>query len=137
MNYNNLRKIIRKSLLENMNVLPNISTSNKRENLKKYVEDNIDFTGYDSYKNIPNSQFLQAFINLFKEERDWDITKSGLKNAFIDYLRGLPSCLDIATYYTEIRNLLYALGYDEVKNMDDPEIDQLYYNELYSVFFPI
>jgi hypothetical protein len=34
-----------------------------------------------------------------------------------------------------VRNLLYALGYDEVKDMEDDQIDKLYYDELYKVFF--
>jgi hypothetical protein len=47
----------------------------------------------------------------------------------------MPSLLDLATYYNEVRNLLYALGYDEVKDMEDDQIDKLYYDELYKVFF--
>jgi hypothetical protein len=47
----------------------------------------------------------------------------------------LPSILDIPFYYNEIRNLLYALGYDEVKDMEDQDVAKLYYDELYKVFF--
>lgn len=130
-----IRNIIRKNLLENMDDSPNVSTSNKTNNLKRYVEDNIDFSGYDGYERIPKSQTLRAAIDIFKDERDWDVKRQGLKKAFIDYLQGLPSFLHIPYYDDDIRHLLYALGYDEVKNMDDVDVSELYYNEVYNIFF--
>lgn len=134
-NNNRLRQAIRQIIKESMESAPNVSTSDKLTNLKRYVEDNIDFTGYDEYENTPKSQYIQAAIDIFNEEKGWDIKRQGLRRAFIDWLRGLPSILNLATYYDEIRNLLYALGYDEVKDMEDLDIDKLYYNELFKVFF--
>jgi len=130
-----IRNIVRKNLLESMGDYPNVSTSNKRDNLKRYVEDNIDFSGYEDYERIPKSQILGAAVNIFNDEGGWDVKRQGLKKAFIDYIQGLPSFLDIPYYYSEIRHLLYALGYDEVKNMDDHDVSELYYNEIYNVFF--
>lgn len=129
-----LREAIRQMIRE-MDSAPNVSTEDKRENLRRYVADGIDLAGYGGYANVPKSGRLQAVIDIFREEKGWDIRNQGEKRAFIDYLRGMPSILDIATYYDEIRNLLYALGYDDVKSMEDEDIDRLYYDELYSVFF--
>lgn len=47
----------------------------------------------------------------------------------------MPSCLDIATYYGEVQNLLYSIGYDEAKDMDDPDVDNLFYNEIFAAVF--
>lgn len=135
-NIQELRQFIRKMLLENIDTVPNVSTNNRRGNLKRYIIDNLDFTGYPApYNNLPESQYIEGLINLFKEEKGWDVERKGLKNAFIDYIRGMPSCLDIATYYNEVQNLLYAIGYDEIEDMDDGDIDKLYYNEIFAVVF--
>lgn len=130
-----LRKAIRKIVSEIADSTPNVSTSDRMTNLKRYVEDNIDVSGYDEYENTPKSRKIEAVKDIFKSEKGWDIKNQGLKRAFIDYLRGMPNILDLATYYGEVKNLLYALGYDEVEDMDDGEIDKLYYNELYKAFF--
>ena len=62
------------------------------------------------------------------------IKRYGLKKAFIEYIQGLPSWLDIPYYYDEMRDLLYALGFDEVKDMDDSDVSKLYYDEISDVF---
>lgn len=130
-----LRMAIRKIIAEMTDIAPNVSTSDKLNNLRAYIRDNIDVSHYDEYANTPESGKLQAAIDIFKEEKGWDIERQGLRKAFIDWVRGMPSILDVATYYDEIKNLLYALGYDEVEGMDDPEVDKLYYNELFKAFF--
>jgi len=50
------------------------------------------------------------------------------KKAIIEWLQGLPSTIDIPYYYDEISNLLYALGFDEVKEMEDDEVSEFYYD---------
>lgn len=132
---NKLRRIIRKIISESVDQNPNVSTNDKLLNLKRYVEDKIDFEGYDEYQNTPKSQRLENAVEVFKSEKGWDIKNQGLKGAFIDWLMGLPSIIDIPYYYYEIENLMYALGYDEVKEMEDQDISKLYYNELFKVFF--
>lgn len=129
-----LREAIR-SIISEMDFGPNVSTSDSLENLKNYVEDNIDLTGYGDFENVSKNNKLKSVVEIFRDEKGWDIKNQGEKRAFIDYLRGMPSLLDIATYYNEIKSLMYALGYDDVKDMDDEEIDKLYYDELYKVFF--
>lgn len=129
-----LREAIR-SILREIDAAPNVSTQDSLENLRRYVADSIDLSGYGEYESVPKSRRLQAVVDIFREEKGWDIENQGQRRAFIDYLRGMPSILGIATYYDEIRNLLYALGYDEVKSMEDEDLDRLYYNELYRVFF--
>jgi hypothetical protein len=52
----------------------------------------------------------------------------GERKALIEWLQGLPSTIDIPYYYDEISNLLYALGFDDVKQMEDDELSDFYYN---------
>lgn len=75
-----LRQFIKKILLENMDIVPDVSTNNKRENLRRYIIDNLDFTGYPApYNNLSKSQYIEGLISLFKEEKGWDIKKVDLK----------------------------------------------------------
>jgi hypothetical protein len=132
------RKSLREAIMDiirEMDASPNVSTENGLENLKRFVEDKIDFEGYDKYEGTPKSRRLETAVEVFKDEMGWAVRQSGFKRAFTDWIQGLPSVLDIPFYYNEIRNLLYALGYDEVKDMEDQDVAKLYYDELYSVFF--
>jgi hypothetical protein len=92
------------------------------------LEDRIDFEGYDIRVN-PNRKISQLY-DVFEDEYGWAIKRMGEKEAIIEWLRGLPSVLDIPFYYYDISNLLYALGFDEVKEMEDTEIGDLYYDLL-------
>jgi hypothetical protein len=59
----------------------------------------------------------------------------GLRRAFIEYLRGQPTWFGAApTYYNEIQDFLYSIGFDEVKNMEDEDIDKIYYNKIADIF---
>jgi hypothetical protein len=130
-----LRRIIRGLVKEAMDMTPNVSTSDSLENLKRFVEDKIDFEGYSNYEGTPRSQRVQNAIEVFKDEMGWSVKQSGLKRAFIDWLQGLPSILDLPYNYWDIKNLMYSLGYDEVEDMEDQDIAKLYYDELFKVFF--
>lgn len=130
-----LINIIKRIVSENREDTPNFSTTDSLLNLKRYVEDNIDFKGYDQYRNTPKSQNINTAIEVFKDEYGWAIERYGLKKSFIEWLQGLPSCIDLPYYYDDMKNLLYALGYDQVQDMEDQDISKLYYNELFKVFF--
>jgi hypothetical protein len=127
--------VIKRIISENKEEMLNFSSTDNLSNLKRYVEDNIDFQGYDEYRNTPKSQKIDTLIEIFKDEYGWAVKNMGLKKAFIEWLQGLPSSLDLPFYYDDIKNLLYALGYDQVSNMEDTDISKLYYNELFKIFF--
>lgn len=106
----------------------------KRDNLKNYIIDNVDFDDY----NIEKSKNpLKTGLKIFMSEYDHEIKRYGMKRAFIEYLQGLPSWINIPYSYYDMGNLLYSLGYDEVKdkNMEDDEIAELYYREIADIFF--
>ena len=114
-----MEKLIRRILKE-------IREENLYHQLKKFLEDRIDFEGYDIRVN-PNRKISQLY-NVFEDEYGWAIKRMGEKKALIEWLQGLPSTIDIPFYYDEISNLLYALGFDEVKDMEDTEISDFYYD---------
>ena len=114
-----MEKLIRRILKE-------IREENPYHQLKKFLEDRIDFEGYDIRVN-PNRKISQLY-NVFEDEYGWAIKRMGEKKALIEWLQGLPSTIDIPFYYDEISNLLYALGFDEVKEMEDTEISDFYYD---------
>jgi hypothetical protein len=116
-----MEKLIRRILKE-------IREENPHHQLKKFLEDRIDFEGYDIRVN-PNRKISQLY-DVFEDEYGWAIKRMGQKKAIIEWLQGLPSTLDIPFYYDEISNLLYALGFDEVKEMEDTEIGDFYYDLL-------
>jgi hypothetical protein len=116
-----MEKLIRRILKE-------IREENPYHQLKKFLEDRIDFEGYDIKVN-PNRKISQLY-DVFEDEYGWAIKRMGEKKAIVEWLQGLPSTLDIPFYYDEISNLLYALGFDEVKEMEDTEIGDFYYDLL-------
>jgi hypothetical protein len=114
-----MEKLIRRILKE-------IREENPYHQLKKFLEDRIDFEGYDLDKN-PSNKISQLY-DVFIDEYGWAIKRMGQKKAIIEWLQGLPSTIDIPYYYDEISNLLYALGFDDVKQMEDDELSDFYYN---------
>jgi hypothetical protein len=114
-----MEKLIRRILKE-------IREENPHHQLKKFLEDRIDFEGYDLDKN-PRNKISQLY-DVFEDEYGWAIKRMGERKASIEWLQGLPSTIDIPYYYGEINNLLYALGFDEVKEMEDDEVSEFYYD---------
>lgn len=114
-----MEKLIRRILKE-------IREENPHHQLKKFLEDRIDFEEYGIKVN-PNRKISQLY-DVFEDEYGWAIKRMGQKKAIIEWLQGLPSTIDIPYYYDEINNLLYALGFDDVKQMEDDELSDFYYN---------
>lgn len=104
-----------------------------RENLKKHLQDNIDFEGYDNKEN--------TILNLFKQCLDEYIHPNivrqhngNIPKVLSEWLRGLPSTIDMPFYTYDIVNLMKALGYD-TQGMEDIEVDDLYWSELGQIIF--
>jgi len=126
MNKNTLRRIIRESINQIFRESYSVDVDDE---LEKYIIDAIDLSGYDM-DNISDFEKIKEFYNIFLSEKSWHVEQVGIKNALEDYLRGMPSAIDLPTYYNDVRNFMYSIGYDEVKNMEDEELDKFYYNKL-------
>lgn len=105
--------------------------TNKRKELKKFLIDSINFDDYG--ESIPDREKINNLFKHFLNEVSHDIDKMGMEKALIHYLQGLPTFLNIPYTYYEIKNLLYSLGYDEVRDMDKKDYSDLYYNELVDI----
>lgn len=114
-----LTKLIKRTINE-------IREDNPYDQLKKFLENNIDFEGYD-FETKLNNKFTQLF-EVFLDEYGWAIKRYGQKKALIEWLQGLPSSIDIPYYYYDISNLLHALGFDDIKEMEDDELSDFYYS---------
>lgn len=114
-----LTRLIRRTINE-------IREDNPYDQLKKFLESNIEFEGYD-FETKLNNKFTQLY-EVFLDEYGWAIKRYGQKKALIEWLQGLPSTIDIPYNYYDISNLLYALGFDEVKEMEDDDLADFYYS---------
>lgn len=114
-----LTRLIRRAINE-------IREDNPYDQLRKFLEDRIDFQGYDFDRKL-NNKFTQLY-EVFLDEYGFAIKRYGEKKALIEWLQGLPGTIDIPYYYYDISNLLYALGFDEVKEMEDDELSDFYYS---------
>jgi hypothetical protein len=114
-----MRNLIRKILKEYVEQSP-------FEQLESFVEKNIDLSGYDDYENSTDK--FGSLYEIFKDEYGWAIKRMGEKKAIIEWLQGLPSSIDLPFYYFDMINLLYAIGFDDVKNMDESDVSDMYYD---------
>jgi hypothetical protein len=131
-----MRRKIQLTESELINVIKKIINEqydDRRDNLKNYILDKLDFDDYEIKKS---KNPLRTGLKIFMSEYDHEIKRYGIKKAFIEYLQGLPSWISIPYSYYDIGNLLYSLGYDEVRdrNMEDDEIAELYYREIANLF---
>lgn len=114
-----MEKLIKKILRE-------IREENPYNQLKRFIEDKIEFEGYN-FKTDDRRKIGQLY-DVFLDEYGWSIERHGEKESLIEWLMGLPSCIDLPYYYNEISDLLYAIGFDEVKDMEDDELSDFYYD---------
>jgi hypothetical protein len=126
MNRNTLKRIIRESINQLFRESYDVDVDDE---LEKYIIDAIDLSGYD-VGNVSDFEKIKEFYNIFLSEKNWHVEQIGIRNALEDYLRGMPSSIDLPAYYNDVRNFMYSIGYDEVKNMEDEELDKFYYNKL-------
>ncbi len=106
-------------------------TDRKRE-LENFLINSIDFSEDFNYK-VPDNVKLKKLFDLFQLEFDHEIKRMGVEKALLYYLQGLPSYLNIPHNYHQIEDLMYSLGYDEVKDMDKKDSSDLYYNEIIDI----
>lgn len=129
-----LRKKIRGIIHENFSKNMGFSNHDKLSNFKLFIQENI---------NTNNSDKLHTLIDVFLDEINGreEIRKykgicwEGLKKRFISWLKEGPRILNIPHDDNQIKNLLYSMGYDEVKKMENNQIKDLYYNDIFNIVF--
>lgn len=103
----------------------------KNNDLKKFIIDSIFF---EDEPNVKDDEKLNKGFERFLDEYGFMVNRYGIKKSFIEYLQGLPSWLDIPYYYTDIENLLYSMGFDEVRDMDDEKLSKYWYDLISNIF---
>lgn len=102
-----------------------------RKELAVVLTDSIDFAEYGGGENT-----LKRLYDTFKTEyfHENELKRQGgnMPKVIAEWLRGLPSVIDMPFYTEDIVNLMYAVGYD-TKGMEDIDIDNLYWMELANI----
>ena len=60
-----------------------------------YLLESLDFDGYDLPKAKTNKDLINLFFGVFNSEMGYDISRIGEYKALVEYLSGLPSCINI------------------------------------------
>ena len=73
-----------------------------RENVRQYILNNIDFTGYD-VNNMASADFPEiahSVLDIFRSEKSWAFVPGYNEFCiFLDWTQGLPSVLDCCFWY--------------------------------------
>ena len=97
-----------------------------KENVRQYILNNIDFTGYD-VNNMASADFPEiahSVLDIFRSEKRYERHRIGVEFvAFLDWTRGLPSALDCCFWYN--RSAVDDLG----AILKETEEEKAKYNE--------
>lgn len=105
--------------------------------IREYLSESFDFSGYDeSFNDLSLQDKAKKFLEIMQSEwyNGYEAKRNPcLHNAVIEYLKGLPSGIHVAFYYSDERNLLKEWlqeTEEEAQKYDDYEVDQLYWHLL-------
>lgn len=97
-----------------------------RENVRQYIFDHVDFTGYD-INDMTNADFPKIahnVLDIFRSEKRYEHYKIVVEFvAFLDWTQGLPSALDCCFWYN--RSAVDDLG----AILEETEEEKAIYNE--------
>ena len=101
-----------------------------RENVRQYILDNVDFSGY-IVSFIPFGKEKESFttiahsvLDIFRSEKRYERHRIGIEfAAFLDWTQGLPSALDCCFWYN--RSAVDDLG----KILEETEEEKARYDE--------
>ena len=99
-----------------------------RKELAKVLIDSIDFVDHGGGENTLR-RLYDTFKTEYFHENALKRQRGSMPWVIADWLRGLPSAIDMPFYTEDIINLMYAVGYD-TKEMENIDIDNLYWMEL-------
>ncbi len=123
-----LRNLIKEELAKGKKVIKEYTSNDKFINFKDFVIDNISFENYSDI-NETSDKIIQAYEIYLSE------TGNGKNKDLESYRRGLPSWFDGPYNDYDIKNLLYSLGFDEVENMNEEKVANMYWKLLSRIFY--
>ena len=97
-----------------------------RENVRQYILDNVDFSGYNT-NNTTSTDFptiAHSVLDIFRAEKRYERHRIGIQFlVFLDWTQGLPSVLDCCFWYN--RSAVDDLG----TILEETEEEKARYNE--------
>ena len=112
------------------------------KNLKTYFENiilqNIDLDAYEIERGT-EFENIQNVHKIFLSEYGHEIKRRGEKNAFTEWLQGLPSILTVPFYNSEILIIAYVHGMIEANATEEEEDKflEMYFSSLSTAFFTL
>lgn len=77
------------------------TTASERKNIRNYIMNHFDCSGYDYEKEPETFDEIATFImhTFYKEKVRFDKRKMSIRQFFYEWCQGLPSVLDTCYYY--------------------------------------
>jgi hypothetical protein len=116
-----------------METLKPIRTNSKviSEAIKKHVIQSLTTEEYEGHDNTTKTS-LEIVANAFNSEYWNAYHKMNYKNnkqmAFISWLCGIPSCVNVSVWTEDILNFLESIGLPQPENKNDQDSFNLYMN---------
>jgi hypothetical protein len=86
----------------------------EEENVNKFAK------GEDKFKEL---------FKIFKSEKGYELEKGiPIKKSLNSWLRGIPRTIDLPIHTEQIRNLLFSIDIINNKDIDDGEVDRIFYD---------
>lgn len=110
----------------------------RNEALKNYILNNIDATGYNVPTPTTEEEKIKFLIDTFRNEY---VHKNSLsyygtyQNVFVNWLKGLPSCIDLPIYYYDIEKQLTEFNF--ITEFNKEKAIKRYYDIVYMCIFKI
>lgn len=80
-----------------------------QEKINEYILHNIDSEGYG--RTLTNDrERIQFLMDTFKSEYGYNINRMGAYKAFVEWLSGLPSSINLPFYYYDIEKIGKQIG---------------------------
>ena len=118
----------------------NLSVGNSprfRGKMMDYLKDRIDASEYLGKDETSLTENLQCVLDEFQHVALFrnNIMRIGRKNAFKDYLMGLPSHIQLPFYYHDMYNLFCNIfETEEIRKVETEEISEFFYKSIEQAF---
>ncbi len=97
--------------------------------LEKYILNSIDLSEYGIHPKTTEEKILET-LKVFESEKGYEIDRVGRLQALEDWLRGLPTCINIEWESYKILKFAESMGILK-DGYSDPEAD-----EVLEAYFP-
>ena len=114
-------------------------TKEVRNNYYEYFINAIDNQEYNNEILATDKDKLQFLFDTFKTEKDYQIKRIGVYNAFMDWAQGLPTLLNLPYSDYDILSFAVEMGslQDTTRDNENNKVIDNYYNFVTSHYFKL